>query len=308
MNVLVTGCNGFVGKHLVRELSSRGVKVFGLGFNELSHPEISDLLETYFEVDLTNKDAVAGLALSEVDAVINLAGLAKVGDSFAHPDVYKKVNVEVLTNIGEELLKQNPRARVIAVSTGALYDPDQQLPLTENSKITAGNSPYAESKLLMEEEAESLRKKGLDCIVVRPFNHIGPGQEPGFLLPDLLEKIVQLPKSGGTISVGNLKTRRDYTDVRDIAKAYSALALAKHLGHGLYNICSGKSRSGEEILESILVSTGAKNVAVKVDKAFVRPSDPQDLYGSNERLRHDIGWQPEIPLRQTIEDFVKSRR
>src|SRR5690606_2879114 len=123
-----------------------------------------------------------------------------------------------------------------------------ELPLTEDSKLTENSSPYSQSKKLMEEAAQNLRSQGLDCVVARPFNHIGPGQLGGFLVPDLYEKIRVASKSGGNILVGNLKTKRDYTDVRDIVKAYADLAASETLDYDVYNVCSGQSRSGEEIL------------------------------------------------------------
>lgn len=305
--VLVTGCNGFVGKHLVRELHSRNIKVSGLGYKEPAHPEISSLLSNYFMCDLTDPEDVATLDLKNLVAIVNLAGLAKMADSFTNPEYYKKVNVEVLTNLGEEILQQNKNARVVAVSTGAVYESNQPMPLTESSKTVQNGSPYSQSKLMMEAEAEKLRTRGLDCVVVRPFNHIGPGQEQGFLLPDLLEKIKNASHSDNTISVGNLMTKRDYTDVRDIVKAYVSLALSESLANNLYNVCSGKSYSGEEILQATLDTFGAKNLKIEVDQSLIRPTDPPDLYGSNERLKSDINWQPEIPLRKTIDDFIDSK-
>ncbi len=305
--VLVTGCNGFVGKHLVRELHSRNIEVSGLGYKEPAHPEIASLLSNYFMCDLTDPEDVATLDLKNLEAVVNLAGLAKMADSFANPEFYKKVNVEVLTNLGGELLRQNKNARVIAVSTGAVYESDQPMPLTEDSKTVNDSSPYSQSKLMMEIEAKKLRSRGVECVVVRPFNHIGPGQEQGFLLPDLLEKIKGASEAENTISVGNLNTKRDYTDVRDIVKAYASLALSNSLANNLYNICSGNSYSGEEILQIILDTVGIKGVKIEVDQSLIRPNDPPNLYGSNNRLRADINWLPEIPLRKTIEDFIGSK-
>jgi GDP-4-dehydro-6-deoxy-D-mannose reductase len=162
--------------------------------------------------------------------------------------------------------------------------------------------------LLMEQTAEQLRADGLDCIVVRPFNHIGPGQEPGFLLPDLYEKISRALKSNEVVEVGNLKTKRDYTDVRDVVRAYADLAEADVLDNDLYNVCSGKSITGEQILEQILNLMDAKDkVEIKINQAFIRVNDPMDLFGSNSRLRQETGWEPQIKIEQTIKDFVESK-
>lgn len=303
--VLITGVSGFVGKHLARELYEQSHLVTGLGYSQLEDSTLSGLLQEYWFYDLTKPEQVAKLDLSGIDAVINLAGLARVGESFNNPEVYKSVNVKVLSTLAEELLKQNSAARIVAVSTGAVYDANQPMPLQENSKTTHKSSPYASSKLHMEKAAEEFRSKGLDIIIVRPFNHIGPGQGEGFLLPDLYSKVEQALKSDKIIKVGNISTRRDYTDVRDIVRAYAMLALTPTLKHGIYNVCSGKSRTGEEILKLLLETMGAEDsLKVEIDQSLIRPSDPSNLYGNYERLRTETGWRPLIALEQTVRDFV----
>jgi GDP-4-dehydro-6-deoxy-D-mannose reductase len=304
MRALVTGVNGFVGKHLVRELGSRGDEVVGIGREASPAPEIEELLADYWVCDLMDKEAVGKLPLEDIGEVISLAGLAGVGDSFSDSDKYKAINVAVLTNLLQTLIDKNLKPRVIAVSTGAVYKPAQPLPLTEDSKL-AEVSPYATSKLMMERAVEGFRTKGLEIIIVRPFNHIGPGQEPGFLVPDLYTRIVTAQKTGQPIKVGNLSTRRDYTDVRDVARAYDDLVHAKELKHNLYNICSGKSVSGQEILDKLLVLMGV-SVGVEPDPALMRPNDNPDLYGSYQRLHSQTGWQPQIRLEKTLADFVAS--
>lgn len=307
MKILVTGVNGFVGKHLVRELVDRGHEVFGVGQHPYANPQIATLLAAYWPCDLTNRNEVKKLSLTNLQAVIGLAGLAKVGESFNDPYFYNRVNVMTLTVIAEEILSQSLKPRVLAISTGAVYKPGQAMPLSEDSELTGGNaSPYALSKLKMEEAAGKLVVSGLDCVIARPFNHIGPGQESGFLLPDLYEKIRNLQDSQSAIKVGDLSTRRDYTDVRDVVKAYAGLVAAKKLNHKVYNICSGKSTSGKEILDLLSISSGSQGIDVEQDASLIRPSDPREIYGSYERLKSDIGWMPQIPLAKTISDFVSA--
>jgi GDP-4-dehydro-6-deoxy-D-mannose reductase len=307
--VLVTGINGFVGKHLANELHSRSHKVYGVGNAEPQvDPLIEDIVENYYQCDLTDKEEVSKLPLNNLDAVINLAGLAAIGPSFKNPDQYLKVNVGVLNTIGELLVQQSSKARVIAVSSGALYNPSQDMPLTESSS-TDGSSPYAVSKLKMEEVAVELRDKGLDCIIARPFNHIGPGQNRGFLLPDLYERVKGASANNGIVTVGNLKTKRDYTDVRDIVRAYADLALKENLDHILFNVCSGKSHSGQEVLDTLLsIMDMSGKIKIEVDKSIIRPNDPVDLYGSSKRLAQETDWLPEISFEQTIKDFVNSKK
>lgn len=307
--IVVTGVNGFVGKHLARELYSRELEVVGLGNHEPeADPEISDFLGSYVQCDITHPDEVSKLDLSKVDCVVNLAGLAAVGASFDNPELYMRVNVGVLAVLGEELLKQSPNARMIAVSTGALYDPNQEMPLNESSKIMGAGSPYALSKLAMEDTAKDLRKKGLNCVVVRPFNHIGPGQGLGFLIPDLVDKLRQADKDNPTITVGNIKTVRDYTDVRDIVKAYASLATTKTLQHDLYNVCSGVGLSGEDIIRALCVGLNIdfSKLQIDVDRSLIRPSDSSKIIGDNKLLQQDTGWAPSISIESTLKDIIDS--
>lgn len=309
LRILVTGANGFVGRHLIRELDSRGLEIIGVGHGGGLEPEVGNRLLEYRQCDLSDPKSVAELPLEGIDAVINLAGLAATGKSFEEAEKYRHINVAMLNVPGERLLEINPKARVVAVSSGAVYASDQPLPLTEASRTTTEGSPYAQSKLLMEQAAEELRKKGLDCIVARPFNHAGPGQGPGFLIPDLYRKLAAVAKSGGPLLTGNLKSKRDYTDVRDVVKAYVDLAVAETLEYDLYNICSGASRSGQEILDMFLRLMNLEGkVEAETDESLIRPNDPPELYGSRDRITEETGWEPAIPLDRTLADFIASQK
>jgi len=168
--------------------------------------------------------------------------------------------------------------RIIAVSSGAVYRTTQPLPLTEQSETSHDTSPYAASKLAMEKCALDFKNKGLDCVVVRPFNHIGPGQGLGFLVPDLYKSIAEAGRGHGEVRVGNLTTKRDYTDVRDVAAAYlSLLQFQGPLSHAIYNVSSGHSTAGEEILNIMIEKMNfQKKVKIIKDPARFRPSDNKD--------------------------------
>ena len=306
MRILVTGVNGFVGGHLASELSGRGHAVVGLGREAKPKSHLDGLLDSYVQSDLTVPADVRSLNINDIEAIINLAGLAQVGASFAEPKKYKQVNVEVLRLLGQRVSRAKRNIRLLAISTGAVYDSNQSLPLTEKSKVISDGSPYAISKLMMEDEASKLRRQGLDCIIARPFNHIGPGQEPGFLVPDLYDNIKLAVKTKLPLKVGNLKTRRDYTDVRDVVRAYAGLVECNSLSYKIYNVCSSKSLSGEQILDLLARAMDA-HVKVEVDKSIVRKNDPIELYGSYDHLSKDTGWSPEIKIQKTIEDFVRSK-
>jgi GDP-4-dehydro-6-deoxy-D-mannose reductase len=191
------------------------------------------------------------------------------------------------------------------VSSGAVYESSQPMPITEASKVTHG-SPYAISKLLGEMLGDYYQKRGIDSIVTRPFNHTGPGQGKGFLLPDMTRQLSELGESG-VLKVGNITTRRDYTDVRDVVKAYAALATAPEVKNRLYNVCSGKSRSGEEIIDLIAKTLYGENAKAntEVDQSRIRPNDPPEIFGSTEQLKADTGWETTIPFEQTVRDYVE---
>ncbi len=295
-SVVITGINGFVGGHLTAELEHRGHRVIGVG-----REDTCSLTDDYYQIDLADGFPES---IVEADAVIHLAGLAAVGPSYDDPQTYINLNSAMLTHLCEHFLKQAKKPRIIAVSSGAIYDPHQPMPITERSAI-GYTSPYAVSKVLNENQCCYYRNRGLECIVVRPFNHIGPGQMPGFIVPDLFEKISKAEKNG-VVSVGNLDTKRDYTDVRDIVRAYAELALADTLGDNLYNVCSGKSYSGKEIFSLIQKALGRDDVTYKIDSTLVRPTDIMEIVGSATRLQSDTGWVSQIPIEKTIEDIALS--
>lgn len=304
--ILITGINGFVGQHLARELHNQGIAAVGTA-TEAANPAIADLLEGFVACDLTSAESVAQIDFSNVDAVIHLAALSSQGMSFDQPQRFIADNSAMVINVYERILAQklDKNPRVIMVSSGAVYDSDQPMPITEASKLTHG-SPYVISKLLSENLADYYKKRGIDSIVVRPMNHTGPGQGPGFILPDMTKQLKELGPDG-TLKVGNIKTRRDYTDVRDVAKAYVTLATMPEVKHTLYNICSGKSRSGEEIIGIIAKAMYGDDARVKteVDQSRIRPNDPPEIFGSTDQLKADTGWTTTIPFEQTVKDYVE---
>lgn len=310
---MVTGVAGFVGQHLAHELQQSGHEVVGVGTSPLKDTQLKNKLGSYYACDLTKAEDVAKLPLNQMDGVINLAGLANVGESYNQADLYQKVNVGIVDTLAKQILELGlNNIRLIIVSTGTVYDPLQKAPFDENAQLANGQNvnPYIQSKLAIEKCALEYRSSGLDCIIARPFNHIGPGQKPGFLVPDLARQLEQTHASGQTeISVGDLSKERDFTDVRDVVKAYRLLVTApKHqLSQPIYNICSGQPHNGRELLNLLMESMGLGSIKVTVDPSRLRPNDPQSIYGNAQLITKDTGWKPEISLAQTINDFVSWR-
>ncbi len=301
--IVVTGVNGFVGKHLVKELIASGHKVIGIGREENAHEKIADDLLEYVTVDLS--EAWPNLT-HQPDGIIHLAGLAAVGPSFEHPQDYISLNSAMVTNLCEHYVKNSQKPRIVIVSSGAVYDPRQPMPISEKGTVSF-SSPYAISKVLTEHQAAYYTSRGLECAVVRPFNHIGPGQLGGFLVPDLIEKIRSRSDDSSPIQVGNLETRRDYTDVRDVVSAYRLIAThPKPLQQALYNVCSGESLSGLEVLGTISEVMGINIPQTDIDRTLIRPNDVMDIRGDNSVITSEFNWTRAYSFKQTIADILSA--
>jgi len=288
----ITGVDGFVGSHVAHLAAKAGFDVVGIGRRPTT--EMTGLT-AYVGIDL----AEAWPEVPDVDVVIHLAALAAVGPSFEAPLRYVDVNAAITINMCEALLRTRPNVRVIAASTGALYSQSQH-PLNEDSPL-AFTSPYAVSKATAEHLLSYYANRGLDVVVARPFNHIGPGQGEGFIVPDLTRRLRSLGHDQ-PLSVGNLDAERDYTDVRDVAMAYLAMAKAPELPERLYNVASGQARSGHEVLAAICRALGRDVPPVVVDRS--RPLDIPRVIGDASRLRSDFGWAPRVEFETSISDAV----
>jgi GDP-4-dehydro-6-deoxy-D-mannose reductase len=295
--IAVTGANGFVGRHLVRELVGAGHTVIGVGRDEVALDP--GLLTEYVSADLTEGWPV----LPAVDAVAHLAGLAAVGPSFDDPGLYVNENSAMAIHLFEALRDSAQSPRVLIVSSGAVYDSETEHPLTEESPL-GYTSPYVVSKVLVENLGSYYQRLGADVVIARPFNHIGPGQGPGFLVPDLVETVRQAREKGQAPIFGNLSTRRDYTDVRDVVRAYRQMIEAPALDHLIYNVCSGVSIAGSQILSWIQASLGEGATADQDDSRSVRLQDPSSITGSHDRLTRTSGWEPAIDPRTSVRDFI----
>lgn len=303
MNVLVTGASGFVGQHVITELQQNGHTVTAATSGKGTRIEGIQ----YIAADLSDYDQVVErFEFTQIDVIIHLAGITVVGPSFDEPLKYITINAGLEINLYQACIAQDARPRFLIVSSGSVYDPSVQMPINELSPV-APNSPYAVSKLTQESLAQFYAKRGFEYIITRPFNHIGPGQGIGFIVPDFAKQIAAGER--GEISellVGNLEAKRDYTDVRDIAKAYRLLIESGKSGE-LYNICSGNSFSGQDILDGLLGKSSAR-LSVRQDPARMRPADIQEIVGDRTKITQHTGWQPTINLDQTLTDVLSDWR
>jgi GDP-4-dehydro-6-deoxy-D-mannose reductase len=305
-DVLVTGASGFVGQHLVKLLVASGYRVTGL-----VRPGTSNPLPQGIEVrwaDITDPDAVsAALQAARPDAVVHLAGASSVGSSFSAPRATWEANLGGTLSVleGVRLLQAAPR--MLVISSGEIYGRVDlaDLPVTEASPLCP-LSPYGASKAAADLAAGQYHLGyGLPIIRVRPFNHIGPGQDARFVLPSVARQIAQAEQDGLhriDITVGNLATRRDFTDVRDVVRAYASL-LAVGTPGAPYLVCSGRSLAVRELVERMVRMTDVQ-VRLRTNDALVRSGEQVDLYGDARRITEETGWTPTIDLDQTLADTL----
>jgi GDP-4-dehydro-6-deoxy-D-mannose reductase len=310
--ILVTGINGFAGRHLAGELFEADHIVVGAGRGPEVDPTIGRFVSEYYSGDLTQQSDVNALPLGDVDVVINLAGVAVTHGGVATAELYTRVNVSAVQMLAEGILKQKEdrQPRLLAISSGAVYDSTKEPPFNESSDLVpvGERSDYVESKIRMEKVLRTYREQGLNYVIARPFNHVGPGQSPHFLVRDLADSLLAAQVNGSnTVSVGDLTKERDFTDVRDMVRAYRLLAEASKvaLDQEVYNICSGQAVSAEKILSMLVQEFGAIDFTPVLDDSRLNPFDAQTLFGSYMSLHDETGWFPTIPLKETIHDFAQ---
>jgi len=295
VRALITGGGGFVGHWLAAHLRDEGDHVVAIDR----------------EVEITDPDAVSdAVSTAAPDAIYHLAALSHVGQSWGAPLEVLRVNVLGTAAVLEAAVRCGNGPRVLVTSSaevyGAVTDP-ALLPLVETSP-TAPLTPYAASKLAAEAVvAQAYHGHGLPVVTVRPFNHIGPGQSDQFAVSALAHRIVEAEARGaGAIPVGNLSARRDFTDVRDVVRAYRLLVVTGDPG-AVYNVCSGTDVAIAEIAE-LLQGLAGRSVELRTDPDLVRPVEVPVLRGDPGRLRAATGWAPAIPLEQTLADVLTSWR
>lgn len=291
MRSLITGGRGFVGNWLAAHLRELG----------------DDVVVIDQEVDVTDPDAtLTALRQAEPDAIYHLAALTHVGQSWDEPLRVLEVNVLGTAVLLAAARQCGSEPRVLVTSSAEVYgvvsDPSL-MPLSEATP-TAPLTPYAASKLAAEAMVEqAFRGHGQHVLTVRPFNHIGPGQSPNFAVPALAKRIVDAGRaSQATIPVGNLSARRDFTDVRDVVRAYRLLIESGEPGQ-IYNVCSGHDVAIDDIAQRLLGMAGA-SLAFEPDPALMRPVEVPVLRGDPTRLQEATGWKPEIALDDTLADVL----
>lgn len=309
MRILITGAAGFVGRHLTTRLAQAGHDLIGIEHRcqPEAHAWAARAGLVLKEGNVADRETTAALVTAAApEAVIHLAAVTSVPESLRDPDLTWRVNLMGTLNLLDAVRDHAPGARVLVVSSSEVYGkvPPEAQPITEDHPLRPV-TPYAASKAAADLAAfQYAAGQGLDVIRVRPFNHTGPGQSPRFVCADFARQVARLEARGqpGQLHVGNLSAQRDFTDVRDIVRAYE-LALQRGQTGAVYNLASGLPRPVSWIAET-LVAAARVPIRIVCDAKRHRPVDLPVVRGSAERFRAVAGWRPAIPLEQTLADLL----
>lgn len=292
MHVLITGIGGFIGPRLARNLLEHGHRVSGTWLENTPPPNVegADL----YHADLMDRNSLDRVfEAAKPDAVVHLAGLSSVGDSWNRPGEYFQVNV-----LGtENLLEAAGDCRIVFASSAEVYGPvpAEEQPIHEE-RLPDPRSPYALTKAAAERLALA---RG--AVVARSFNLVGPGQAPGFVLPSFAGQLSAISRGEQTaLKVGNLTARRDFVHVEDGAEAFRVLVESGRPGR-IYNIAGGQALSVAEVLDRLCAVAGLKP-PVEEDPERMRPVDVPLLLGDNGGLRK-LGWEPRRTLDDALSDL-----
>ena len=293
---LVTGAKGFVGRWLSEELESNGYEVGRLG------------RETSAEycVDIVDREGVETVIREfKPSTVFHLAAIAAPNDAEADPTTADRVNrlgtihvLDAAASVG---------ARVLFVSTGAVYGKGGPQAGWCESDPPSPRGVYAESKLAAESACLN-RADRVDVVIARPFNHTGPGQEPVYVCSDFAKQIAEceLRRRPPCVEVGNIDAERDFSDVRDVVGAYRRIAESGRRGE-IYNVCSGKAVAVKDILGA-LVELSSSAPEIVIEKSRVRAGEVDRSFGNPEKIRASTGWTPQIDFSTTLKSVLEDWR
>jgi len=301
--VFITGINGFVGKHLIKEYPND--EIFGL-VKTSTDENLGENVKK-FQGDILDSSGIRKI-IEEVkpDIIFHLAALTSPSESLKNPVETLDNNIKGQLNILEAVRNLELDCKTLVVSSAEIYGSvsEKDLPINENVQFLP-TTPYAVSKITQDFLGyQYFKSYGVKSIRVRPFNHIGPGQAPMFVVSAFAKQIAMIEKGQQepVMKVGNLTPKRDFTDVRDVARAYKLLMEKGEIGE-VYNIGSGKSYGINEIL-NILISFSTEKIEVREDPSLVRKVDVKELRCDYTKLKNDTSWEPEIEIEKSLKDTL----
>jgi GDP-4-dehydro-6-deoxy-D-mannose reductase len=310
---LITGFSGFVARHFVDYLEKTGevclvkgldVQAPDFRFDQYKHVKIG-----FDQVDLLVKEPVEDIVrVFQPTVILHLASFSSVALSWKEPVQSFRNNTNVFLHLIDSVRKLGMSVRILSVGSSEEYGnvQDEELPLTEEHCLMPV-SPYAVARVSQEYLSRIYADGyGMDIVLTRSFNHIGPLQRDIFVVSSLARQLVALKRSGkkrGAIVTGDVSIVRDFTDVRDVVRAYHLLMHQGRRGE-VYNVCSGRGLSLKEIIE-IMAGQLQLDVDITVDDRLIRPADNRKMIGSNEKIKHELGWENTIPLEQSLQDMIR---
>lgn len=308
MKVLIIGSAGFVGGHLIHYLGSLPyIEVFAskLSNEKVEIQGISAI--NILNLDILNNNEVES-TLKKIcpDYIIHLAAQSSVAFSWKEPALTFNINLIGTINILEAIRKTSIHSRILLIGSAEEYGNIRpgELPISESRNISPGN-PYAVSKASQEMVARMYGNAyNVEIVMVRAFNHIGPGQSPVFVISDFAKQIVEIEKGlhNPVILVGNLDAKRDFTDVRDIVKGYWMLVQNGIKGE-VYNIGSGKSYSIKNLLNK-MIGMSSQKIEIQTDPDKIRLADIPELRADISKITSHVHWQPLIDIDATLSDIL----
>lgn len=304
--LLITGADGFVGRHLVPAAvleQWQVTAVLGPGSRPVAGWDYG--IEDQFPADLTSPADRERIADVGADVVIHLAAVSSGAAARRDPEGTMRINADATGELARAVAERGDTSRILFISTGEVYGAGHSGPIDE-SAVVAPVSPYAASKVAAESALfEAVGDESIAVVIARAFPHTGPGQTADFVLPAFASRLLRAKAEGmREVPVGNLDVLRDFLDVRDVVRAY--LLLASGADAGVYNVASGTGRNLADCFATLATMIGADAVAVP-DPALIRPADIPALIGDPSRLRAATGWRPMIPFEQTLQDLIDAQ-
>lgn len=308
MRALITGAGGFVGGHLrTYLLAHTDWELTGTVYPQPVEAQPDDPRLRLIHTDLRDPEGVRALVDTvQPDYVFHLAAQSIPAASFDDPWETLETNIRSQLNILHSVRMLGLPARMLVIGSNEEYGRPEEadLPLTEETPLRPHN-PYAVSKVTQDLMGLQFHlAHGMDVVRMRPFNHTGPGQSPRFVVPAFASQIARIEAElqEPVVKVGNLEARRDFSDVRDIVRAYH-LAMTQGEPGEVYNLASGQARAVGELLDTLL-SFAEVDIRVETDPERYRPVDVPVVYGSAGKFRRQTGWEPRIPFEQTLRDTL----
>ncbi len=298
---IITGVAGFVGYHFVEYLKQNDKTSQIIGVDIASK---IDLDIQYHQLDLNNKvELEKVIKTCAPDYIVHLASISSVGQSWQDPASCFQNNTTIMLNILEAIVKNKLKTRVLSIGSSEEYG-NGKMPLKEDMLLNPQN-PYAVAKVSQEMLCRLYAQNmGVDIVMTRSFNHIGPRQSERFVIPSFIRQLVKISQGvENKLFVGNIDVARDFTDVRDVVDAYYKILTSGESG-AIYNVCSGRGYKLREIIEETAKILNIEPQIV-VDESRIRPNDITYIVGDNTKLKTQLGWEQKFTLQDTLSDIIE---